>query len=166
MIGLFLSLSVILLFLCVVPRKKKIVIKFLEWILWLATFATALAFTFAVAKIFSSDTAVIKMLIGWSVVPMLGIHWVAIRFIIFLLKKGRMCEPIQKFFSSLMKNPFKWQRLNGSTETTGHPKISTCLRKTVCTATLLFVLVIGIIDFVIIAGIITFYEMLHRLPSK
>ncbi|KAJ3682357.1 hypothetical protein LUZ60_014930 [Juncus effusus] len=52
MIGLFGSISVILLLLCVVPRKKKIVIKFLVWVLWAATFSTALAFTIAVSEIY------------------------------------------------------------------------------------------------------------------
>ncbi|KAJ3682358.1 hypothetical protein LUZ60_014931 [Juncus effusus] len=84
MIGLFCSVSVIFLFLCVVPNKQQIVMKFLVWVLWLATFSTVLAFTLAIDQIFvDNDNAVNILIVGWLVVLMLGILWVGIRLIIF-----------------------------------------------------------------------------------
>ncbi|XP_064987572.1 ankyrin repeat-containing protein ITN1-like [Musa acuminata AAA Group] len=51
MFGLFASSSIILLLICCVPRRKKTVMGILKWILWLAVFSTALAFSIAIRRI-------------------------------------------------------------------------------------------------------------------
>ena len=44
MLGLFASLSIILLLICVDPRKKRMLTKLLKWVMWIAVFCTAIAF--------------------------------------------------------------------------------------------------------------------------
>ncbi|KAJ3682356.1 hypothetical protein LUZ60_014929 [Juncus effusus] len=170
-IGLFSSISVILLLLCVVPRKRKIVIKFLVWILWLATFSTALAFTLAIRVTYRisnpttdpdyydyeyNTVSVHYLLIAWFIILRLGILWVAIRLVIFLLKKGMFLEPIQGFFSLLMRGGiFRWQRLNGTAETTHDMKKSSLLRKTI------FIVLIVCVVASIMAIFWGIYRILH-----
>ncbi|KAJ3682362.1 hypothetical protein LUZ60_014935 [Juncus effusus] len=133
MIGLFLSISVILLFLCVVPKKRVIVIKFLVWILWLATLSTALAFTSAVGRIFHSSKKPVGFLsIGWLVLLIFGLWWTLIQLIIFFINK--------------MKR-------------TDHRKCCTCLINIVYSASILFVIfVLAIINFIVIVEIIVLFK--------
>ncbi|XP_078149703.1 uncharacterized protein LOC144545024 [Carex rostrata] len=53
--ALFLSVSVMMLLLCVVPRKKNIVMKFLVWVIWFAASSMALAFTCGISVLYSND---------------------------------------------------------------------------------------------------------------
>ncbi|KAJ3682361.1 hypothetical protein LUZ60_014934 [Juncus effusus] len=146
MIGLFLSVSVILLFLCVVPRKKKVATNFLEWILWLATFSTVIAFTYAVAIVYKAYKPVVWLTFGWLWVLMLGILWLAIKMIIFLLKKGKILKPIRTLSSSLIERPLKtrWQRLCDAIETTYELKSTLSCLMRIVSAVLIVCVVLGV----------------------
>ncbi|KAJ3682360.1 hypothetical protein LUZ60_014933 [Juncus effusus] len=159
MIGLFLSVSVILLFLCVVPRKKQVATKFLEWILWLATFSTVIAFTYAVAIVYEAYKPVVWLTFGWLWVLMLGILWLAIKMIIFLLKKGKILKPILTFSSSLIERPLKtrWQRLCDAIKT--NKRLSRLMK--IVSAVLIVCVVLGIFCIIMWALIISYNTYLE-----
>ncbi|XP_019707271.2 uncharacterized protein [Elaeis guineensis] len=89
MVGLFTSLSIILLLICVTPRRKRMVLKSLICIMWVSIFSTALAFLVAVSKIFpeSNHPMVLIFLKVWLWFFTIAITWAAIQSIRYLLRK-------------------------------------------------------------------------------
>ncbi|XP_078180564.1 uncharacterized protein LOC144574483 [Carex rostrata] len=136
------SVSVMMLFLCVVPRKKKIVMKFLEMVIWVATFFMVMAFYYGMLALYddkSDDQHVLllSLIRACVILFMLGISWVVVRFLIFLLKKSGLWEPFQRLFGSLKRRLFflKWQQLS---------KGSNCwkwFKRVICVVLILVVLV-------------------------
>ena len=88
MFGLFASLSIILLLICCVPRQTKMVMGILKWILWLAVFSTALAFSAAIVRVFSNPPYTGILLLSWFGILSLFMVWVCFRAIRCLLRKG------------------------------------------------------------------------------
>ncbi|XP_078172706.1 uncharacterized protein LOC144566546 [Carex rostrata] len=123
MIALFLSVSVMMLLLCVVPRKKPIVMKLLMLVIWGATFAMGLAFTVGIYVLYvDTDDGdnynwVNQLSQGWYTVLNLGITWLLVRFLIFILKKSGLWEPVRRRLASL-KTGFllKWQQFTSTSK--------------------------------------------------
>ncbi|URD84677.1 Ankyrin repeat [Musa troglodytarum] len=88
MFGLFASLSIILLLICCVPRRKKMVMGMLKWILWLAVFSTALAFSIAIMPIFFYQPYTFILHLSWAGILSLFMVWMCFRAIRCLLRKG------------------------------------------------------------------------------
>ncbi|KAJ3688317.1 hypothetical protein LUZ61_017481 [Rhynchospora tenuis] len=86
-LALFASLVVILLLLCGASNKK-ILIKFLRWVIWFAVFCTGLAFTSAFVALYSRDEKAYKwitgLLIAWYSVFTIASLWVTVKVILFL----------------------------------------------------------------------------------
>nr|XP_019705490.1 ankyrin repeat-containing protein BDA1-like [Elaeis guineensis] len=89
MVGLFASLSIILLLICVVPRKKRMLTRFLKWVMWIAVFSTAIAFAMGLRKILpiSSFDPSVFFLLGWYGIFVIAMDWLIIRFSSYLLRK-------------------------------------------------------------------------------
>ncbi|KAJ6825863.1 ankyrin repeat-containing protein-like [Iris pallida] len=85
-IGLFASLSIILLLICVSPRRKRMM-GFLSWIMWAAVLSTALAFQCAVVQIYESSAVVGLLSFAWSSILCVAAVWICFRFAVFLLKR-------------------------------------------------------------------------------
>ncbi|KAJ6824617.1 ankyrin repeat-containing protein-like [Iris pallida] len=73
-IGLFASLSIILLLICVSPR-------------WAAVLSTALAFQCAIVQIYKSSAVVRYLSFAWSGILCVAAVWIFFRFAVFLLKR-------------------------------------------------------------------------------
>ncbi|KAJ6851951.1 ankyrin repeat-containing protein-like [Iris pallida] len=84
--GLFASLSIILLLICVSPRRKRMM-GFLTWIMWAAVLSTALAFQCAVVQIYKSNAVVGLLSYAWSGILCVASVWIFFRFKVFLLKR-------------------------------------------------------------------------------
>ncbi|KAJ6824598.1 ankyrin repeat-containing protein-like [Iris pallida] len=84
--GLFASLSIILLLICVSPRRKRMM-GFLSWIMWAAVLSTALAFQIAIAEIYKSNAVVRYLSFAWSGILCVAAVWIFFRFAVFLLKR-------------------------------------------------------------------------------
>ncbi|KAH7691549.1 26S proteasome regulatory complex subunit PSMD10 protein [Dioscorea alata] len=89
LIGLFASFSIILILICVRPRKKKIMMKTLVLIMWVAVFSTALAFSAGILKIFpDTNVKTIGILTSsWFLILVIFVSWVFLRVIVYLLRK-------------------------------------------------------------------------------
>ncbi|KAJ6824607.1 putative ankyrin-1 [Iris pallida] len=85
-IGLFASLSIILLLICVSPRRKRM-LGFLSWIMWAAVLSTALAFQCAIGQIYKSSAVVRYLSFAWSGILCVAAVWIFFRFAVFLLKR-------------------------------------------------------------------------------
>ncbi|KAJ4805089.1 Ankyrin repeat family protein [Rhynchospora pubera] len=103
--ALFASVSVILLLLCKVPENK-FLMNVLVWVVWLAVFCTALAFSTAFIQLYSWDNSASRYILGfiraWLVVLAIASLWVAFRVIYFFLRygalnKGRRLNWLSKF---------------------------------------------------------------------
>ncbi|KAJ4772903.1 Ankyrin repeat family protein [Rhynchospora pubera] len=103
--ALFASVSVILLLLCKVPENK-FLMNVLVWVVWLAVFCTALAFSTAFIQLYSWDNSASRYILGfiraWLVVLAIASLWVAFRVIYFFLRygalnKGRRLNWLPKF---------------------------------------------------------------------
>lgn len=143
MFSLFSSVSVILLFLCVVPRKRKIVIKFLVWVMWCASFSMGLAFTVGTNAIYNEGPSTKTLLRGWFAVLRLGISWVLFRLVLFLLKKSRLWKPILRMFAKVKKG---FSLLNNRTKNSCSKKCCGLLNSVCCILSIIFVL--GIISLI------------------
>ncbi|KAJ0963709.1 hypothetical protein J5N97_028831 [Dioscorea zingiberensis] len=92
MIGLFASLSIILILICVVPRKKRKMMKILVVIMWVSVFSTALAFSAGIYQIFpdSNLKKLESLVVGWFWILTIFMWWVCVRFFLYLLHKVRL----------------------------------------------------------------------------
>ncbi|KAJ1695376.1 hypothetical protein LUZ63_012074 [Rhynchospora breviuscula] len=92
-VALFASVSVILLLLCKVPENK-FLMNVLVWVVWLAVFCTALAFSTAFIQLYSWDNSADRYMLGfiraWLTVLAIASLWVAFRVIYFLLRYGAL----------------------------------------------------------------------------
>ncbi|XP_078172063.1 uncharacterized protein LOC144566072 [Carex rostrata] len=122
MIALFLSVSVMMLLLCVVPRKKPIVMKLLMLVIWGATFAMGLAFTEGIYVLYYNTYynhyKQVKMLVyGWYIVLRLAITWLLVRFLIFILKISGLWKPVGRRLASLKTGCLlKWQQFKSTSK--------------------------------------------------
>ncbi|CAL9204485.1 unnamed protein product [Musa hybrid cultivar] len=130
MFGLFASLSIILLLICCVPRQQKIVTGILKWILWLAVFSTALAFSIAIVRMFSYQLSTVILLMSWFGILSLFMVWVCIRAIICLLRKGGC-----------------WKKKDGEGESQGGPTRAIAVRTKIMVGGLIIILA-GVFSFV------------------
>ncbi|KAH7672036.1 26S proteasome regulatory complex subunit PSMD10 protein [Dioscorea alata] len=88
LIGLFASFSIILILICVGPRKKKMMMKILVVIMWVAVLSTALAFTTCISWIFPEHDMKSRVLMtGWLLILVVFMSWMVLRFIVYLLWK-------------------------------------------------------------------------------
>ncbi|XP_039128447.1 ankyrin repeat-containing protein BDA1-like [Dioscorea cayenensis subsp. rotundata] len=89
MIGLFASLSIILILICMRPRKKKIMMKILVVVMWVAVFFTALAFASGIDPIFGNSTLSILgyLVSGWFLLLAIFSSSVFLLVIVYLLRK-------------------------------------------------------------------------------
>ncbi|KAJ0963614.1 hypothetical protein J5N97_028736 [Dioscorea zingiberensis] len=92
MIGLFASLSIILVLICVVPRSKKKMMKILVMIMWVSVFSTGLAFSAGINQIFPDSNRKKSnfLLRGWFWILRIFMLWVCFRFFMYLLRKVRL----------------------------------------------------------------------------
>ncbi|XP_073111293.1 uncharacterized protein [Elaeis guineensis] len=110
MLGLFASLSIILLLICVVPRKKRILTKFLKWVMWIAIFCTAIVFAIALDAIFPNSFTLLTIFIYSWVGHKRSLPWSSIRLpkrsqIVFCFKGGPFSKPhsdVGQWYSSLV----------------------------------------------------------------
>ncbi|KAH7691507.1 26S proteasome regulatory complex subunit PSMD10 protein [Dioscorea alata] len=89
MIGLFASFSIIFILICVGPRKKKIMMKILVVIMWVAVFFTARAFSAAIDQIFPDSNSGISDYLAnsWFWILTLFTSWVVLLVIVYLLRE-------------------------------------------------------------------------------
>ena len=89
MIGLYASFSVIFILICVVPRKKKKMMKILVVIMWVSVFSTALAFSAGIYRIFPDSNRKKSdfLLRGWLWILRIFMLWVCLQFVVYLLRK-------------------------------------------------------------------------------
>ncbi|CAL9208075.1 unnamed protein product [Musa hybrid cultivar] len=130
MFGLFASLSIILLLICCVPRQQKIVTGILKWILWLAVFSTALAFSIAIVRMFSYQLSTVILLMSWFGILSLFMVWVCFRAIRCLLRKGGC-----------------WKKKDGEGESQGGPRRAVAIRTKIVVGVLIIILS-GVFSFV------------------
>ncbi|CAL9780981.1 unnamed protein product [Musa acuminata subsp. burmannicoides] len=123
MFGLFASLSIILLLICCVPRQQKIVTGILKWILWLAVFSTALAFSIAIVRMFSYQLSTVILLMSWFGILSLFMVWVCFRAIRCLLRKGGC-----------------WKKKDGEGESQGGPTRAVAIRTKIVVGVLIIIL--------------------------
>ncbi|KAJ0963713.1 hypothetical protein J5N97_028835 [Dioscorea zingiberensis] len=92
MIGLFASLSIIFILICVVPRRKKRMMKILVVIMWVSVFSTALAFSAGINLIFpnSNREKFAFLALGWFCILGIFMSWLCFRFSVYLLRKVRL----------------------------------------------------------------------------
>ncbi|XP_078149736.1 uncharacterized protein LOC144545056 isoform X2 [Carex rostrata] len=129
MVALYLSVSVMMLLLCVVPRKRNIVMKFLVWVIWLAALYMGAAFTMGIAAIYHVDNIYKRLgktinnnnpknwapalFTGWEFLSRLAICWVLVLILIFVLKKSWLWEPVLLHFASLKRGCYlKWEQFS------------------------------------------------------
>ncbi|XP_078172820.1 uncharacterized protein LOC144566662 [Carex rostrata] len=142
MIALFLSVSVMMLLLCVVPRKKPIVMKLLMLVIWGATFSMGLAFTLGISVLYGYNGTVKLLVQGWYTVLMLGITWLLVRFLIFILKKSGLWEPVRRRLASLKTGCLsKWQQFRSTSKINWSNYIFELFRKVIGIVLILGVLV-------------------------
>ncbi|XP_064989641.1 ankyrin repeat-containing protein BDA1-like [Musa acuminata AAA Group] len=130
MFGLFASLSIILLLICCVPRQQKIVTGILKWILWLAVFSTAVAFSIAIVRMFSYQLSTVILLMSWFGILSLFMVWVCFRAIRCLLRKGGC-----------------WKKKDGEGESHGGPTRAVAIRTKIVVG-LLIIILSGVFSFV------------------
>ncbi|CAL9204477.1 unnamed protein product [Musa hybrid cultivar] len=135
MFGLFASLSIILLLICCVPRRTKMAMGILKWILWLAVFSTALAFSTAIVRIFSYQLDTIILLMSWFGILSLFMVWVCFRTIRYLLRKGGC-----------------WKKKDGEGESHGGPTRAVAI----CTKIVVGVLIIILLGVFFIVNLLVF----------
>ncbi|XP_064989236.1 uncharacterized protein LOC108951755 [Musa acuminata AAA Group] len=141
MFGLFASLSIILLLICCVPRKTKMVMGILKWILWLAVFSTALAFSTAIMRIFFYPPYTTILLLSWFGILSLFMVWVCFRAIRWLLRKGGC-----------------WKKKDGKGESQGGPKRAVAI----CTKIVVGVLIIILLGVFLIVNLVLFVYIATR----
>ncbi|XP_078149737.1 ankyrin repeat-containing protein BDA1-like isoform X3 [Carex rostrata] len=128
MIALFLSVSVMMLLLCVVPRKRNIAMKFLVWVIWYAALFMGVAFTMGISAIYDVEYNYKRinkkisynpknwaclLLNGWDFLSRFAMSWVLVTILIFVLKKSGLWETVQLHFASLKRGCFlKWQQFS------------------------------------------------------
>ncbi|XP_064989645.1 ankyrin repeat-containing protein BDA1-like [Musa acuminata AAA Group] len=141
MFGLFASLSIILLLICCVPRKTKMVMGILKWILWLAVFSTALAFSTAIMRIFFYPPYTTILLLSWFGILSLFMVWVCFRAIRWLLRKGGC-----------------WKKKDGKGESQGGPRRTVAI----CTKIVVGVLIIILLGVFLIVNLVLFVYIATR----
>ncbi|XP_064944674.1 ankyrin repeat-containing protein At5g02620-like [Musa acuminata AAA Group] len=143
--GLFASLSIILLLICCVPRQTKMVTGILKWILWLAVFSTALAFSTAIVRIFSYQLCTVILLMSWFGILSLFMIWVCFRAIRYLLRKGGC-----------------WKKNDGEGESQGGPTRAVAI----CTKIVVGALMIIIFGVVLIVNYLVFVYILNMSNNR
>ncbi|XP_078176410.1 uncharacterized protein LOC144569805 [Carex rostrata] len=120
MLAFFSSVSVMMLFLCVVPRKKKVVRELLVLVIWLTAYLMLRAFLEGINVLYGNDNEHKElprnMFKALNVLYTLGFSWMLGRFLIFLLKKSGFLEPVRQRFALRKRQCLlKWQQFsNGS----------------------------------------------------
>ncbi|CAL9204465.1 unnamed protein product [Musa hybrid cultivar] len=139
MFGLFASLSIILLLICCVPRQTKMVMGILKWILWLAVFSTALAFSTAIVRIFSYQPYTVILLMSWFGILSLFMIWVCFRAIRGLLRKGGC-----------------WKKKDGEGESQGGPTRAVAIRTKIVVGALMIIIfgVVLIVNYLVFVYIL------------
>ncbi|XP_064944676.1 ankyrin repeat-containing protein BDA1-like [Musa acuminata AAA Group] len=139
MFGLFASLSIILLLICCVPRQTKMVTGILKWILWLAVFSTALAFSTAIVRIFSYQPYTVILLMSWFGILSLFMIWVCFRAIRGLLRKGGC-----------------WKKKDGEGESQGGPTRAVAIRTKIVVGALMIIIfgVVLIVNYLVFVYIL------------
>nr|XP_018675943.1 PREDICTED: uncharacterized protein LOC103970877 [Musa acuminata subsp. malaccensis] len=139
MFGLFASLSIILLLICCVPRQTKMVMGILKWILWLAVFSTALAFSTAIVRIFSYQLYTVILLMSWFGILSLFMIWVCFRAIRGLLRKGGC-----------------WKKKDGEGESQGVPTRAVAIRTKIVVGALMIIIfgVVLIVNYLVFVYIL------------
>ncbi|XP_065029519.1 uncharacterized protein LOC135652488 [Musa acuminata AAA Group] len=145
MFGLFASLSIILLLICCVPRQTKLVTGILKWVLWLAVFSTALAFSTAIVRIFSYQLCTVILLMSWFGILSLFMIWVCFRAIRGLLRKGGC-----------------WKKKDGEGESQGVPTRAVAIRTKIVVGALM-IIIFGV---VLIVNYLVFVYILNMSNNR